>query len=227
MKILLAEDDTGLGELIKILLENHQFYVDWVSDGEDALHYLNYAEYDLLVLDWMMPVKDGLEVCKESRKNGYQGGIMMLTAKDTLSEVVTGLDAGADDYIIKPFETEELLARIRAVGRRREAKIKEDIIRTRKFELNCTTKSIKKDGKTIQLSLREFQIFELLVRNHGQVLPRELIIDRIWGGNSDITSNNLDSHMRLLRKKIEQPGEEPLIKNIKGIGFKLEENDVF
>jgi Response regulators consisting of a CheY-like receiver domain and a winged-helix DNA-binding domain len=226
MKILLAEDDICLGELIKILLENHQFYVDWVSDGETALHFLNHAEYDLLVLDWMMPVKDGLEVCKESRKNGYQGGIMMLTAKDTLTEVVTGLDAGADDYIIKPFETEELLARIRAVGRRREAKIKEDIVRMKNLELNRTTKSVERGGRIIQLSLREFQIFELLVQNHGRVLPRELIIDRIWGGNSDITSNNLDSHIRLLRKKLEQPGEEPLIKTIKGIGFKLEENDV-
>lgn len=150
----------------------------------------------------------------------------MLTAKDTLTEVVTGLDAGADDYIIKPFETEELLARIRAVGRRREAKIKEDIVRMKNLELNRTTKSVERGGRIIQLSLREFQIFELLVQNHGRVLPRELIIDRIWGGNSDITSNNLDSHIRLLRKKLEQPGEEPLIKTIKGIGFKLEENDV-
>ncbi len=226
MKILLAEDDTRLGELMKLLLENHQFCVDWVSDGETALHYANHAEYDLLILDWMMPVQDGLEVCKQLRKNGYQGGIMMLTAKDALAEVVTGLDAGADDYVIKPFETEELLARIRAVGRRREAKIKEDIVRMKNLELNRTTKSVQRGGRTIQLSLREFQIFELLVQNRGRILPRELILDRIWGGNSDITSNNLDSHMRLLRKKLELPGEEPLIKNVRGIGFKLEEEDV-
>lgn len=226
MKILLAEDDLRLGELMRMLLENHNFPVDWVEDGETALYYANHAEYDLLLLDWMMPNKDGVEVCRELRRNGYQGGIIIFTARDGLNEIVTGLDAGADDYMIKPFESAELLARIRALGRRREGKIKEDIIRIDDFELDRTAKAVRRRGKNVQLSSREFQLLDLLAQNRGRVLPRDLILERIWGENSLVTSNNLDAHIKLLRKKLESAEDKALIQNVRGVGFRLGEQDV-
>ena len=226
MKILLAEDDLRLGELMRMLLENHNFPVDWVEDGEAALYYANHAEYDLLLLDWMIPNKDGVEVCRELRRNGYQGGIIILTARDGLNEIVTGLDAGADDYMVKPFESAELLARIRALGRRREGKIKEDIIRIEDFELDRTAKAVRRRGRIVQLSSREFQLLDLLAQNYGRVLPRDLLLERIWGENSLVTSNNLDAHIKLLRKKLELGEDKALIQNVRGVGFRLGEQDV-
>lgn len=226
MKILLAEDDARLGELMQMMLKNHNFSVDWVEDGETAMYYATNAEYDLLLLDWMMPNKNGVEVCMQLRRDGYQGGIIIFTAKDAVQEIVKALDAGADDYLVKPFESVELLARIRALGRRREGKLKEDIVHIADLELDRTTKAVRRSGKKIQLSSREFQVLDLLAQNRGRVLPRELILERIWGENSFVTSNNLDAHVKLLRKKLESPEAKALIQNVRGIGFRLGEQDV-
>jgi len=227
MRVLLAEDDARLGKLIKHMLEKSDIAVDWVLDGDMALEYALYSPYDVIILDWMMPGQTGLSVCQELRKNSYQGAILMLTARDAVEDRVLGLDTGADDYFVKPFEFAELLARLRALARRSSAKLRADIVQIGSLTLNRSTRSVSRGETEIQLTSREFQLLDLLIQNQGSVLPREVILDRIWGLESNVSSNNLDAYIRLLRKKISQSDENIVIQNVRGIGYKLEEQDVF
>ena len=222
MRVLLAEDDQRLGKLIKYMLEQNHIQVDWVTDGSDIYDYAQYTEYDILVLDWMMPGESGVDACRRLRKDGYERAILMLTARDSVEDRVTGLDAGADDYLVKPFEFVELLARLRALGRRSTQKIQQDVVEVGGFTLNRTAKVLKKDGLVIQLSPREFQIFDLLAQNLGIVVPRDIILDRIWGLESDVSSNNIDSYMKILRKKLDTGDGSTVIKTVRGVGYKLE-----
>lgn len=222
MRVLLAEDDQRLGKLIKYMLEQNHIQVEWVTDGSDIYDYAQYTEYDILVLDWMMPDESGVDACRRLRKDGYERAILMLTARDSVEDRVTGLDAGADDYLVKPFEFVELLARLRALGRRSTQKIQQDVVEVGGFTLNRTAKVLKKDGQVIQLSPREFQIFDLLAQNLGIVVPRDIILDRIWGLESDVSSNNIDSYMKILRKKLDTGDGSTVIKTVRGVGYKLE-----
>ncbi|MDR3562301.1 MAG: response regulator transcription factor [Negativicutes bacterium] len=226
MRILLAEDDRRLGKLIKYMLEKEKLQVDWVLTGDAALEYALRSIHDVLILDWMMPGLSGVEVSARLRQSAFQGGIIILTAKDGVSDRVFGLDTGADDYLVKPFEFQELLARIRSVSRRSSFKIRDDLLEVGDLTLNRLTKTAKRATREIQLTGREFQLLELLSQNSGTVLPRELILDRIWGLEAEVSSNNLDAFVRLLRKKIDFPGEKALIHNIRGIGYKLGVQDV-
>ncbi|MGZ4107074.1 MAG: response regulator transcription factor, partial [Tumebacillaceae bacterium] len=168
MKILLAEDDVPLGDLTAhVLRKKTGGTVDWVQTGNDAYDYAMASSYDVLVLDWMMPDGDGRDTCVKLRANGYQGAILMLTAKDALSDRVEGLDAGADDYLIKPFVMDELLARLRALMRRNFAPLQEDILRFRGLELRRTSQIVMHGDQAIQLTPREFQILDLLLQNKG------------------------------------------------------------
>lgn len=222
MRVLLAEDDKRLGKLIQYMLEQHDIKVEWVTNGSDIYEYAMYTEYDILILDWMMPGENGVDACARLRRDGYQKAILMLTARDSVEDRVTGLDAGADDYLVKPFEFEELLARLRALGRRSTQKIQQDVIEVGKFTLNRTAKVLKKGEQVIQLSPREFQIFDLLAQNIGIVVPRDIILDRIWGLESDVSSNNIDSYMKILRKKLDAGDGQTIIKTVRGVGYKLE-----
>lgn len=222
MRILLAEDDKRLGNIIQYMLEQNKFSVEWVTNGTDIYEYAMYSDYDVLILDWMMPGENGIDACRRLRDNGYEKAILMLTAKDTLEDRVTGLDAGADDYLVKPFEFAELLARLRALGRRSNQKIQQEVVEIGDFSLNRTTKVLKKKDQVIQLSPREFQIFDLLAQNLGVVVPRDIILDRIWGLERDITSNNIDSYMKILRKKLQEVDGNISIKTVRGIGYRLE-----
>lgn len=222
MYILLAEDDKKLGKLLNYLLEKEGFTVDWVVDGEDAYHYAISAEYDLILLDWMMPGMEGIEVCRRLREDQYDGAILMLTAKDELDNRVMGLDAGADDYLVKPFEFEELFARIRALLRRKDKPIVRDTITAGSLTLDRNNHILMKNGREIPLTSREFRLMELFMVNPGQVLPRDLILDRIWGMDGEVNSNTLDAYIRLLRKKIEDRDEHRYIKNVRGVGYRLE-----
>lgn len=222
MRVLLAEDDRRLGKLIEYMLKQNGIQVEWVTNGSDIYEYATYAEYDILILDWMMPGESGIDACARLRKDGYERAILMLTARDSVEDRVTGLDAGADDYLVKPFEFAELLARLRALGRRSTKKIQQDIVEVGGFTLNRTAKVLKRGEQVIQLSPREFQIFDLLAQNIGIVVPRDIILDRIWGLESDVSSNNIDSYMKILRKKIDVEGDKPLIKTVRGVGYKLE-----
>lgn len=222
MRILLAEDDQRLGKLIKYMLEQNHIQVEWVTDGSDIYDYAKFTDYDILVLDWMMPGESGVDACRRLRKDGYERAILMLTARDSVEDRVTGLDAGADDYLVKPFEFVELLARLRALGRRSTQKIQQDVVEVGGFTLNRTAKVLKKADQVIQLSPREFQIFDLLAQNLGIVVPRDIILDRIWGLESDVSSNNIDSYMKILRKKLDTGDGRIIIKTVRGVGYKLE-----
>ena len=223
MRILLAEDDSRLGKLIEYMLTQNKFNVEWVTNGSDIFEYAMYSEYDILILDWMMPNVSGLDACRQLREAGYERAILMLTAKDTVEDRVMGLDAGADDYLVKPFEFDELLARLRALGRRSTQKIQQEVIEIGAFTLNRTTKVLMRKDQVIQLSPREFQIFDLLAQNLGVVVPRDIILDRIWGLERDITSNNIDSYMKILRKKLMEVDDGSIaIKTVRGIGYRLE-----
>ncbi|TCL68471.1 DNA-binding response OmpR family regulator [Hydrogenispora ethanolica] len=226
MRILLAEDDQRLGNLIKHLLENENHQVEWVQQGDEVFDLAYQTAFDVIVLDWMMPGATGLQVCDRLRKKGYQGAILMLTARDAVDDRVLGLDAGADDYLVKPFEFAELKARLRALSRRGLAPLQEEIVKTEGLILNRTTHKVQRGDQEIQLTSREFQILDLLLQNSGRVVPREVIIDRIWGWDTEVTSNNLDAYVRLLRKKLDLPFSQPLISNVRGIGYKLEVRDV-
>ncbi|WP_147535754.1 response regulator transcription factor [Bacillus marasmi] len=224
MNILFAEDDESLGKLILHLLQKEFNRVDWVKDGQSAYEYAMLTEYDVIILDWMMPVLNGIETCERLRKKGFKGGILFLTAKDSLEDVVTGLDSGADDYLIKPFKYEELAARLRALSRR-TAKPFEEFLTANELQLNLNTHVVKRDGHVIELSKKEYELLELLLRNKHQVLTRDVIIDRIWGFEVDITENALDALVKLVRKKVDQPGKPSIIKNVRGVGYKLRDSN--
>ena len=181
-----------------------------------------YTDYDILILVWMMPGENGIDICKRLRSEGYAKAILMLTARDSVEDRVSGLDAGADDYLVKPFEFAELMARLRALGRRSTQQIQQDKVEVGEFTLNRTTKVLKKKDEVIQLSPREFQIFDLLVQNLGIVVPRDILLDRIWGMEADVSSNNIDSYIKILRKKLDLGDGETAIKTVRGIGYKLE-----
>ncbi len=222
IRVLLAEDDAKLGKLISYMLMQNRVQVEWIQNGADIFEYAMYSEYDILILDWMMPNVSGVDACRQLRDAGYEKAILMLTAKDSIEDRVTGLDAGADDYLVKPFEFDELLARLRALSRRSTQKIQQEIVEVGEFTLNRTTKVLKKKNQVIQLSPREFQLFDLLSQNLGVVVPREIILDRIWGSERDITSNNIDSYMKILRKKLNEADGSITIKTVRGIGYRLE-----
>ncbi|MBN6186852.1 response regulator transcription factor [Aneurinibacillus sp. BA2021] len=222
MRILLAEDDKKLGKLLSHMLGKEAYSVDWTTDGEEAYSLAQDQCYDLLILDWMMPGKDGVSVCHSLRKNGYQGAILLLTARDAIDDRVRGLDAGADDYLVKPFDFAELFARIRSLLRRSQLPIAEDIMQLGDLSLDCRQRIVQRGLETIQLTPREFQLLELLVRNHGHTVPRDTILDRVWGYDAEVTSNTLDAFVRLLRKKIDHPDGPTLIRNVRGVGYKLE-----
>ena len=222
MHILLAEDDQRLGNLTRIMLQEEGHKVTWVTRGDEALSRAAAAIHDVIILDWMLPGMDGVSVCRMLRGEGCQQPILLLTARDAVSDRVAGLDAGGDDYLIKPFEFSELFARLRALGRRKEAPIQDEIVRVGHLTLNRSARTVHIGAEEIQLSTREFQLLDLLARNRGHVVSRELIYDRIWGLNSDVTDNSIESYIRLPRKKLASPGGEEIIHTVRGVGYKVE-----
>ena len=221
MKILLAEDDKRLGNLLTTMLKRKEFKVTWVKEGNKAYEQTYLDNYDLLILDWMMPGQDGVSLCQTLREEGYDGKILLLTAKDSVENKITGLNSGADDYLVKPFEFTELVARINALTRRigtyQQEEISYGILR-----FNRSSKKLMSTAGEIYLSQKEFEVLNLLLINKGQIIPREVLIDRIWGLDGEITTNNLDAHIKLLRKKISSITDKELIITIRGVGYKIE-----
>lgn len=223
MNILFAEDDENLGKMVFHLLQKEYCRVDWVKDGQSAYDYGMINDYDAIILDWMMPELSGIDVCKLLRKNGFQGGILFLTAKDSVKDVVEGLESGADDYLIKPFKFEELVARLKALLRRTDKPF-EEILTYDDLQLNINTHVVKRGDAVIELSKKEYELLELLLRNKHQILPRETMIERIWGFDVEVTDNALDALVKLVRKKIDKPGKPSIIKNVRGVGYKLRDS---
>lgn len=226
MLLLLAEDDPKIAKLLLHLLRKDGYQVDYAKDGEEALMYAGMNTYELMILDWMMPYMSGIDVCRNLRAQNYAGGLLMLTAKDTLDDKVIGLEAGADDYLVKPFEYRELKARIVALARRSERQLQKDTITKGVFGISRILQIAYYKGRSISLSKREFQLFSLLFENQGNPVPRGLIIDKVWGIDGEVSDNNLDAFIRLLRKKLKFYEGRPTIINVRGIGFKLEVYDV-
>ncbi|MCP8971301.1 response regulator transcription factor [Ectobacillus ponti] len=220
MYVLLAEDDVRLGKLMVHMLKKERHSVDWVRDGREAVQYSEISEYDCIILDWLLPSLSGPDVCRKLRQRGFQRGILMLTAKDSLTDRIHGLDEGADDYMTKPFEFQELFARMRALERRMDKQlVKEDLLQTGVLTLNLLHHTVEANGKEVPLTVKEYQLLELFMRNPSQVLPRDLIEQRIWGVDAEVSSNNVDALMKLLRKKLEGHCR---IRSVRGVGYKLE-----
>ena len=228
MKLLLVEDDLKLGALIKSLLEFSGFEIQWAKDGKEALDCVDEASdssFDVIILDWMLPEISGIEICKllrNPRKYNFQGGIIFLTAKDGTDNCVQGLESGADDYLVKPFENKELIARVNALGRRKGRPFVDDVYTKAGIEMNNKTAIMKIDGKELKLSRREFELFRVLFVNSGQILLRETIMDKVWTDNPDISPANLDAYIYILRRKISKVTDRIKIKLVKAVGYVLE-----
>jgi DNA-binding response OmpR family regulator len=225
MQILLAEDDRRLGFLIERMLKNEKYTVDWIEDGQSAIDYAETGSNDVLILDWMLPKLDGIEVCRKLRNQQYQGAILMLTARMSVEDRVTGLDSGADDYITKPFEFDELFARIRALSRRGQKSIQPETLTLSDLTIDTKNQMVHRGEQWLPLTPREYQLLLLLARNQGRVLHREVILDRIWGLDHDVTGNTLDAYIKLIRKKLDPTGKRKYIRTVRGIGYQMEADD--
>ena len=222
MRLLVAEDQKDLNDIItKTLVRNH-YTVDSCFDGEEALDYLEMAEYDAVILDIMMPKRDGLSVLKALRSGGKTVPVLLLTARDSVSDRVTGLDAGADDYLVKPFAFEELLARIRAMLRKKEGRAQNRCV-IADLSIDFDTRSVMRGIVPISLSSKEFSILEYLANNQGIVLSRDRIEQHIWNYDYEGGSNVVDVYIRYLRKKIDDGFEPKLIHTVRGAGYVLKD----
>ena len=224
MRILYAEDDTDIGSAVTALLKSNRYAVDYVENGEDALYYLKSTDYDLAILDIMMPVMSGLETVRLAREAGIQTPVLFLTAKDSVEDRVTGLYSGADDYLTKPFAFEELLARVHVLLRRAGTKkAVSDEITLSDLTVNLRKKNACRAGKEIALTSREYAILEYLIRNTGSVLTREQIQSGVWGYEYEGVSNMIDVYIRNLRKKLDEGHEKKLIHTVRYTGYVLKE----
>ncbi len=217
---MLAEDERYLSSALCEILSKHKYDVDSVYDGESALEHIRTGLYDLVILDIMMPRMDGICVLRTVRLEKNPVPILMLTARDEVQDKVAGLDLGADDYMTKPFSTDELLARVRALTRRR-GEVLMETVEHGGLELNFKTKELSCGGNTVALSLKEFKIMEILIQNPNQIFPKERIIEKVWGGDSDAEHNNLEVFISFVRKKMRFLGSSVEIKTTRGLGYSL------
>ncbi|RAI99273.1 DNA-binding response OmpR family regulator [Paenibacillus pabuli] len=222
MRILIAEDEVHLAEAVSQILKKHNYSVDMVHDGRSGLDYALSGIYDLLLLDIMMPEMDGIAVLKKLRSEGNHTPVILLTAKGEISDKVTGLDYGADDYIAKPFATEELLARIRAALRRKGEVVPEDGLKFGDIELNTTQLKLSVQGKEIKLNLKENELLELLITRKQAITSKEQIIEKLWGFDSEVEYNNVEVYISFLRKKLTFLNSAVRINTIRGVGYVLE-----
>jgi DNA-binding response OmpR family regulator len=235
VKILLVEDELDLGAIVQKSLIQHQYIVDWVVDGIVAWEYLTnpQAAYSIAIVDWMIPKLSGIELCQKLRQEKYSLPILMLTARDRMEDKITGLDAGADDYLIKPFGMEELLARLRALQRRAPT-FQSDRLQLGNLRLDYGSNAIaiidpQGQERTVSLTAKEFQLLEYLMQNPDRILTHDQIRNRIWALDSESASNIVAAQIRLLRKKLTESGCEnphglpsmPVIETIRGFGYRL------
>lgn len=221
MHILLVEDEATLAAYLKRGLEEAGYAVDVVGDGVDALEWATAGAFDMIVLDIMLPRLDGLAVCRELREQDVRTPILMLTARDALDDRVAGLDAGADDYLAKPFAIKELLARVRALGRRAADAPKSPVLAVADLALDTRTRRVTRGGKPIALTAKEYAILECLIRAPGHVLTRTVIADAVWNYDVVNQSNVVDVYIRNLRRKIDDDYDLKLIHTVRGAGYRL------
>jgi two-component system, OmpR family, response regulator MprA len=224
MKILVVDDERAVRESLRRALELEGYEIELAADGSEALYRLEGTEEpDAVILDVLMPGVDGLEVCRRLRGSGSKLPVLMLTARTEVEDRVAGLDAGADDYVTKPFALEELLARVRALLRRTTDE-EGEVVRFANLELDPTTREVARGGRPIELTRTEFSLLELFMRNPRQVLTRTIIFERVWGYDFGYASNSLDVYIGYLRRKTEADGEPRLIQTVRGVGYALRES---
>lgn len=221
MRILIIEDDEKLSALMKYHLEKEDFTVDYCYDGKDGLRWAKEQVYDLILLDRMLPSCNGIEVLKSLRDSNIPTPVLMLTALGSLNQKIEGLDAGADDYLVKPFEIEELSARIRAIIRRPTPWNNQDEITYADLSFNLTEKKISTKEKSCSLSKREAELLEFLLKNQGQVLPRNVLFSRVWGPDAGIEDGSLDTYIYFLRNHLKSIGSNAKIQVVRGIGYSM------
>lgn len=222
MRILLVEDDVAIARSLKEGLEDEAYAVDVVHDGDEGYRTATADDYDVIILDVMLPEMNGYEVCRALRKDGNQTPILMLTARDAERDIVEGLDVGADDYLAKPFSFEVLLARLRALLRRPNEKL-EEVLRVGDLTLDPSLKKVTRANQEISLTAKEYAVLEYLMRNAGKVLSKEQIISHVWDFDADVLPNNVELFIMFLRRKIDKPFDAKLIHTVPGFGYKLED----
>lgn len=224
MRILIAEDERDLNQLIKRRLKEADYSVDSCFDGEEVFDYLLGAEYDALVLDIMMPKLSGLEVLERLRREGNQVPVLLLTARDSIQDRVAGLDAGADDYLVKPFAFEELLARLRVLLRKPQGE-KTSVLKVGDLELHLNTRQVFRGGEEVKLSSKEFSLLRYMMQNAGTVLTRDKLERHVWDYDFSGGSNVIDVYIRYLRKKLDEGHEKKYIHTVWGHGYVLKDGE--
>ncbi len=221
MYVLLVEDERRLSQLVRRVLEEEGHTVDAAFDGEEGLAMALDGSHDVIVLDIMLPAMNGVEVCQSLRRQKLDTPVLLLTALDTVEDRVRGLDAGADDYLPKPFAFQELLARVRALGRRKVQGRESSELAVDDLTLDLRRRRVRRAGETIDLSPKEFSLLEYLMRNEGRVVTRTQILDHLWGYDHDSESNLVDVYVAYLRRKVDRGHGKPLIRTVRGIGYAL------
>ena len=224
MNILIVEDEVSLSNAIKKILEQHGYFADAVYDGASAIDYATGFSYDLIILDVMLPKLDGFEVIRRLRNDGLQTPVLMLTARAATPDKVTGLNSGADDYMTKPFDIDELLARVNALTRRTTGGLVMDTVTFGDLTLNVKNATLACGNDSVQLSRKEFEVLKLFFYNPSMTITKDLLIVKVWGTESDATDNNVEVYISFLRKKFKYLKSRVLIRNIQKIGYRLEED---
>ena len=224
MRVLLIEDDRKAARLLTKGFQEEGFVVDVAATGEAGEEQATVNEYDVIVLDWLLPGQDGISVCRALRARDVSTPILMLTARDSLGDRVTGLGTGADDYLTKPFAFAELLARIRALLRRSRLS-QPAVLRVDDLSLDPASRRVSRGGVAIALTSKEYALLEVLMRNAGLVVSRTRLVERVWDEASDIVDNLVDVHVSHVRRKIDRPGSVPLIHTVRGFGYRLGPRD--
>lgn len=219
MRILLVEDEQRLAAALKQLLKEHQYVVDVAHDGDTGFDYALTNSYDIAILDIMLPGMTGIEILHNMRNEDIHTPVLLLTAKDTVEDRVEGLDAGADDYLVKPFDNKELLARVRALSRRTGQISGTDAMEVGPFRLDFDTRTVTRGEEVLTLTAKEFQLLELFLRNQGKVLSKEIILDRVWGPDADVIGNAVENYVHFLRKKIDEADKPSYIATVRGVGY--------
>ncbi|MDP3963458.1 MAG: response regulator transcription factor [bacterium] len=221
MRLLLVEDSPDITQFLKPALEAAHFAVDVSEDGERGSYLARTTDYDLIILDNILPKKNGIEVCKEIRQDGKMVPILMISVKSAVSEKVSLLDAGADDYLVKPFTIEELMARVRALLRRPQ-QFKEDIMTIGDLVIDVACQRVERDQKDVYLTRKEFMLLEYMARHQGTVLSRSMLLEHVWDMNVDPFSNTIESHIASLRRKIDATSKKKLIHTVPSRGYRLD-----
>ena len=221
MRVLIVEDETRLADALRQIMQEQKYMADVVYDGQDGLDYALSGQYDVVVLDVMLPLRSGFEVVKELRAQKNRVPVLLLTARDEISDKVTGLDCGADDYMTKPFSPEELLARVRALSRR-QGEVQLEELAFEDLSLSLASRTLSRGAKSVSLGFKEFEVLRILLSNPRMVVPKEDLILKVWGVDSNVEDNNVEAYISFLRKKLFYLGSRVGIGTVRKVGYKLE-----